>query len=72
LNVEYYEDPVFGFQVPKTCPNVPDEVLYPAEAWPSKDEYWHKYRQLATRFIDNFKKFAPECPPEVRAAGPKI
>ncbi len=72
LNVEYYKDPVFGFQVPKTCPNVPDEVLYPAEAWPSKDEYWHKYRQLATRFIDNFKKFAPECPPEVRAAGPKI
>ena len=72
LNVEYYEDPVFGFQVPKTCPNVPDEVLYPAESWPSQEDYWNKYRQLAARFIDNFKKFAPECTPEVRAAGPKI
>ena len=72
LNVEYYEDPVFGFQVPKTCPNVPDDVLYPAESWPSREDYWNKYRQLAARFIDNFKKFAPECTPEVRAAGPKI
>jgi len=72
LDVDYYADPIFGFQVPKSCPNVPEDVLYPAEAWPSQDEYWHKYRQLATRFVDNFKKFAPECPPEVRAAGPKL
>jgi len=72
LKVKYYEDPVFGFEVPKSCPDVPEEVLYPAESWPSKDEYWDKYRQLATRYIDNFKKFAPECPPEVREAGPKV
>jgi phosphoenolpyruvate carboxykinase (ATP) len=72
LDVEYYSDPIFGFQVPKTCPEVPDDVLYPAEAWPSKKEYDHKYEQLAARFIDNFKKFAPECPPNVSDAGPKI
>jgi phosphoenolpyruvate carboxykinase (ATP) len=72
LDVEYYSDPIFGFQVPKTCPEVPDDVLYPAEAWPSKKEYDHKYEQLAARFIDNFKKFAPECPPNVSSAGPKI
>ncbi|MBN2044314.1 MAG: phosphoenolpyruvate carboxykinase (ATP) [Anaerolineales bacterium] len=70
--VEYYQDPVFGFHVPKTCPNVPENVMYPAKSWPSKEEYNHKYEQLAARFIDNFKKFAPECPPEVVAAGPKI
>jgi phosphoenolpyruvate carboxykinase (ATP) len=72
LDVEYYQDPVFGFEVPKSCPNVPESVLYPAESWPSEKEYWAKYRQLATRYIDNFKKFAPECPPEVLAAGPKL
>ncbi|MBN2303400.1 MAG: phosphoenolpyruvate carboxykinase (ATP) [Anaerolineae bacterium] len=72
LDVEYYEDPVFGFLVPKTCPDLPEDVLYPAKSWPSEKEYWHKYRQLATRYIDNFKKFAPECPPEVVAAGPKL
>ncbi len=72
LNVEYYQDPVFGFEVPKTCPNVPEDVLYPAEAWTSEGEYWNKYNQLAARFIDNFKKFAPECPPEVCEAGPTM
>ncbi len=72
LNVEYYRDPIFGFEVPKTCPGVPDSVLYPAEAWPSREEYWKKYRQLAARYVDNFKKFAPDCPPEVVAAGPRL
>jgi phosphoenolpyruvate carboxykinase (ATP) len=71
-DVEYYDDPVFGFQVPKSCPDVPDDVLRPAESWPSKDEYDNKYRQLAARFVDNFKKYAAECPPEVRDAGPKV
>lgn len=72
LDVDYYQDPLFGFEVPASCPGVPESVLYPAQSWPSEDEYWHKYRQLATRYIDNFKKYAPECPPEVVAAGPKI
>jgi phosphoenolpyruvate carboxykinase (ATP) len=70
--VAYYQDPVFGFDVPKSCPDVPESVLFPAESWPSKDAYNDKYRQLAARFIGNFKKFATECPPEVREAGPKL
>ncbi len=72
LDVEYYEDPIFGFAVPKSCPDVPEDVLYPARSWPSEAEYWNKYRQLAARFVDNFKKFAPDCPPEVREAGPRL
>jgi hypothetical protein len=31
-----------------------------------------KYRQLATRFIDNFRKFAPESSPDIVEAGPKL
>ncbi len=72
LEVDYVEDPIFGFMVPKTCPEVPDNVMFPVDSWPSKKEYDNKYRQLAARFIDNFKKFAPECPKEVIEAGPKI
>ncbi len=72
LNVEYYTDPIFGFEVPKTCPNVPENVLYPAQAWTSEQDYWKRYRGLASRFIDNFKKYAPECPVEVGGAGPKL
>ena len=71
-DVEYDRDPVFGFEVPKSCPGVPDDVLRPADSWPSKDDYDNKYRQLAARFVDNFKKYAAECPPEVREAGPAV
>jgi phosphoenolpyruvate carboxykinase (ATP) len=72
LDVEYYTDPVFGFRVPKTCPDVLDDVLYPARAWRDQEEYWRKYRALAARFIDNFKKFEADVTDEVRAVGPKI
>ena len=72
LNIEFYTDPIFGFEVPKSCPNVPDSVLFPGESWPSKKEYDDKYRQLAARFIDNFKKYAPKVSQEVKEAGPKL
>jgi phosphoenolpyruvate carboxykinase (ATP) len=71
-DVEYYTDPVFGFQVPKTCPGVPEDVLYPARAWQNEDDYWKKYMQLAFRFINNMKKFEEDTPKEVIAGGPKI
>jgi phosphoenolpyruvate carboxykinase (ATP) len=71
LEEEYYTDPVFGFEVPKSCEGVPSDVLNPANAWPSKEKYMQKYRQLAARFVENFKKFEAGCPPEVIKAGPK-
>lgn len=71
-NVEYYTDPVFGFAVPKTCPDVPESVLRPWESWQTRAEYDNRYAQLAARFIENFRKFQNECPPEVVAAGPKL
>jgi len=71
-DVEYYKDPVFGFQVPKHCPGIPDNVLYPAAAWSNEDAYMKRYRSLAARFIDNFQKFADSCPLEVINSGPKI
>ena len=69
--VECYKDPVFGFDVPKKCAGVPDEVLNPAGSWGDKKQYMSKYRQLGSLFIENFKKFKKNCPPEVAAAGPK-
>ena len=70
--VDFYTDPIFGFEVPKSCPCIPEDVLYPAESWPSKADYDSKYTQLAARFVDNFKKFASESPNEVIAAGPTL
>ena len=71
-SVEYYRDPVFGFEVPKTCPEVPEDVLYPARAWHREADYWKKYKQLAARFIDNMNKSEQGTPPEVIAAGPRL
>jgi phosphoenolpyruvate carboxykinase (ATP) len=64
-------DPVFGFDVPARCPGVPDEILEPSGSWPSKKEYDKKYRQLAARFVENFKKFEDRVSPGVLEAGPK-
>ncbi len=70
--VKYTKDPVFGFEVPKTCPDVPSEVLDPASSWPSKKEYMKKYTQLAMRFVDNFKQFEADSPPAIIKAGPQV
>jgi phosphoenolpyruvate carboxykinase (ATP) len=70
--VEFYTDPVFGFEVPKICPDVPEDVMFPSRSWQKETEYWKKYKELASRFIDNMKKFEMDTPREVIAAGPKI
>jgi phosphoenolpyruvate carboxykinase (ATP) len=72
LGAEYHTDPVFGFRVPKACGEVPAQVLNPSESWSDKDQYSQKYRQLAARFVENFRKFEDGCAPEVIAAGPRI
>jgi len=69
--VEFRKDKLFGFEVPKTCPNVPEDVFDPSSAWGNKDEYWKKYDALASRYIENFKLFADGVPDEVVKAGPK-
>ncbi len=70
--VEYVTDPLFGFQVPKTCPDIPEGVLDPASSWTSRDAYMKRYRSLASRFIDNFKKFEDQVSEDVLRTGPRI
>ncbi len=70
-NVEYRKDILFGFEVPKMCPDVPEDVLEPSNSWGNKDEYWKKYDALVARFIENFKLFSSGCSQEVIKAGPK-
>jgi phosphoenolpyruvate carboxykinase (ATP) len=69
--VKYRKDKIFHFDIPLTCPNVPNDVLDPANAWGNKDEYWMKYDALASRYIENFKVFQEGCPEEILNAGPK-
>jgi phosphoenolpyruvate carboxykinase (ATP) len=70
-DVPYRVDPVFGFEVPTQCDDVPPEVLNPAATWGNQEDYDRKYAALAARFRENFKLYAAGCPEEVRKAGPK-
>jgi phosphoenolpyruvate carboxykinase (ATP) len=70
-DVAFRQDPVFGFQVPQSCPGVPPEILDPAGTWGSREEYFRRYDALAARFTSNFAVLAGGCPPGVAAHGPK-
>jgi len=71
-DVTYKKDPIFGFEVPEHCPDVPDEVLEPSSSWHDKKEYDRRYKDLAMRFKQNFGKFEDRTPREIVEAGPKI
>jgi phosphoenolpyruvate carboxykinase (ATP) len=65
-------DPVFGFEVPTECPNVPDEILRPRDTWSDPDAYDAARTKLAKRFADNFKKFEEGASEEIKQAGPAV
>jgi phosphoenolpyruvate carboxykinase (ATP) len=69
--VKYRNDKLFGFKVPESCPDVPNDVLKPSNSWGDKNDYWKKYDALAARFIENFKLYEKNCSIEVKKAGPK-
>ncbi|WP_322795104.1 phosphoenolpyruvate carboxykinase (ATP) [Tepidiforma sp.] len=68
--VEFRRDPVFGFEVPLSCPGVDTRLLTPRETWADPDEYDRAYRGLAEKFAANFEQFRSLVRPEVAAAGP--
>jgi phosphoenolpyruvate carboxykinase (ATP) len=70
-DVEYREDPVFGFEVPVEVPGVLAKLLDPRSTWRDPEAYDRKARELARMFLDNFAKFA-DADPAVVAAGPRI
>lgn len=70
-NVEYETDPVFGVAIPKSCPDVPTEVLNPVNTWSDKTAFKEKAKYLAGLFVKNFEKYADGVSAEVLAAAPK-
>jgi phosphoenolpyruvate carboxykinase (ATP) len=69
--VEYVQDPIFGLNIPTSCPNVPDEVLNPRNTWANKEEYDRTAKELAIRFAKNFEKFSGVSE-AIKQAGPKV
>ena len=68
---EFVTDPIFRLAVPTAVPGVPSQLLIPENTWADKAQYQAKARDLASRFVENFKKYA-HMPAEVVAAGPSL
>ena len=71
-SVETRTDPIFGIEVPISCPDVPTEFLDPRATWADKAAYDRQAAKLATMFAANFSSYAEGTSPEVRAAGPRV
>ncbi len=71
-DIPMQRDPVFGIDVPQSCPGVPQEVLTPRATWHDPAEYDEQAKKLAGMFAANFAQFAPQVPPAVRDAGPAL
>lgn len=63
--------PVFGLQMPVSCPGVPAEILNPRATWKDKDAYDAKANNLAASFIKNFEQYASAASEEILKAAPK-
>ena len=70
-DVEYELDPIFNVNIPKSCPNVPAEILNPKNVWKDQAAYEASAKNLAKKFADNFSKKYPDMPANIVNAGPK-
>jgi phosphoenolpyruvate carboxykinase (ATP) len=65
-------DPVFGFEVPKICPNVPAEVLNPRSTWADSEAYDQQAEKLTQAFVQNFSKFQDFATEDILKGAPKV
>ena len=70
--VEFEKDPVFGMEIPLSCPEVPSDILNPRNTWKDKAAYDKKAADLARAFIHNFDKYKQGCNEEIQEALPKV
>ena len=70
--VEYDTDPVFGVEVPRSVPGVPDDVLRPRDTWADPAAYDAKANELAAMFTENFAAYSDGVDDDVRDAGPRV
>ncbi|KAA0258152.1 phosphoenolpyruvate carboxykinase (ATP) [Deferribacter autotrophicus] len=71
-NVDFVEDDIFGFLVPKNAPDVPEDVLNPRLAWSDKNAYDETKKRLAREFVENIKKFEDDIDEEILKGAPKL
>lgn len=70
-DVTYDVDPIFGFEVPTSCPGVDAALLHPRDTWDDPDAYDAQAGDLAGRFAKNFENYADKASADIAAAGPR-
>ncbi|RLI51732.1 MAG: phosphoenolpyruvate carboxykinase (ATP), partial [Candidatus Thorarchaeota archaeon] len=63
---EFDRDPIFGFMIPRACPEVPSDLLNPRTNSPDAKAYEERAKRLAHEFKENFKQFGEGIPKEVK------
>ncbi len=69
---EFTAFPIFNFQIPKSCGDLPSGILNPSNSWSNKDEYRQALENLAKLFLKNFEKFSAGVSEEIKNAGPNL
>ena len=70
--VEFGKTPYFGLHFPKSCPNIPAEILEPQNAWKDKNAFKQTAQNLASQFVKNFEQYANAANEEILAAAPRV
>lgn len=69
---EFVHEELFNLDIPKSCPEVPSEILNPRNTWEDKEAYDKMAKKLAGLFFDNFTKNYPDVDKKIADAGPKV
>ena len=67
---EFDVDPNFGVEVPRTCPDVPPELLQARATWDDPAAYDAQATKLARMFAQNFAELGGEVSSRAAAGGP--
>lgn len=62
---------ILGLNLVTECPGVPREMLQPRESWRDTAAFEETARRLASRFQQNFLKYASQVSADVVASGPR-
>jgi len=65
-DVEYELDPVFQFEIPMSCPGVPENLLNPRKRAEDEGEYEVRANGLAKEFMKDFSRFENLMPENLR------
>ncbi|KAL7470647.1 hypothetical protein ACHAXS_010892 [Conticribra weissflogii] len=71
-NTTWTKDPVFGWDLPASIPNVDDNVLNPRNTWPDPKDYDAAERKLAEMYVKNFEKYVGKGNIDYSQFGPKL